>query len=239
MAMATSIAERIKIVRKLVPKRTQDAFAEALGCSRGAVANWEMGKGINTDNLFKISETFGVSLEWLRTGRGDMKDTGRKGNADLTKIDSDNHVSGGLLIRTASKMFADGTEPLPVFATHDNENGTIMIGDRVLARVERPSSLSGISDAYGVYVSTDEMSPLFRPGDIAWVNPALPHVNNCDVLLFRLDDKGRQIGMLRSLISYTAEEWTVEVLWPAREVSKLRRSLWTSCHRVDGKSSRR
>ncbi len=62
-------AQRIKYVRKLY-RLTQEQFAEKMGVQRGAVGNWELGKGIKTKNLTLISDRFNVSMDWLanRTG---------------------------------------------------------------------------------------------------------------------------------------------------------------------------
>lgn len=62
-------ADRIRIVRQL-SKLSQERFAEVLGTSRGAVGNWELGKGIKQENLEQISEKFDVSLDWLSRAEG-------------------------------------------------------------------------------------------------------------------------------------------------------------------------
>lgn len=50
---------------------TQTAFAERIGgITRGAVGNWELGKGIKRENLVRIAEEVGASLDWLATGTG-------------------------------------------------------------------------------------------------------------------------------------------------------------------------
>ena len=64
------IGERIHYVRVTKVKARQSDFADRLGVSRGAVANWERGKGAKRENLQRISRTFRVSLEWLATGFG-------------------------------------------------------------------------------------------------------------------------------------------------------------------------
>jgi transcriptional regulator with XRE-family HTH domain len=45
-------------------------FAERLGVTRGAVGNWEVGKGVKRANLERIARTFHISLLWLATGQG-------------------------------------------------------------------------------------------------------------------------------------------------------------------------
>lgn len=48
----------------------QADFAERLGVTRGAVGNWEVGKGVKRENLERIAGTFHISLIWLATGQG-------------------------------------------------------------------------------------------------------------------------------------------------------------------------
>jgi phage repressor protein C with HTH and peptisase S24 domain len=87
-------AARIKFVRKLAGM-TQEAFATALGNSRGAVGNWELGKGIKTENLTLISDRFGVSAEWLIREHGSRPtQTILHAHAGDGHIDSDDVLDG-------------------------------------------------------------------------------------------------------------------------------------------------
>lgn len=66
----TDRATRIRKVRE-INDLTQAEFATRLGdVERGAVGNWERGKGISTENLEQIAKQFRVSMDWLSTGRG-------------------------------------------------------------------------------------------------------------------------------------------------------------------------
>lgn len=69
-----NIGNRIKLLRDSVPNRIQEDFARLMGVSRGAVGNWERGKGIKTENLILMSEKTGAPLDWLsgRIGEDDV-----------------------------------------------------------------------------------------------------------------------------------------------------------------------
>lgn len=67
----SEIGNRIKRLREFVPDRTQDEFAKPLGVSRGAVNNWERGKGISRVNIGKLSRVYGVGADWLMSGPDD------------------------------------------------------------------------------------------------------------------------------------------------------------------------
>lgn len=64
------LGERIRHLRIEIRKLKQSNFAELLGVSRGAVGNWELGKGVKRGNLELIAKTFNVPLLWLTTGSG-------------------------------------------------------------------------------------------------------------------------------------------------------------------------
>lgn len=68
-----TIGERLREVRESA-KLDQAKFAAELGVSRNTISAWE--RGLNyppADSLAIIYEKFGVSIEWLVTGKGGMK----------------------------------------------------------------------------------------------------------------------------------------------------------------------
>ncbi|NTG48997.1 helix-turn-helix domain-containing protein [Agrobacterium rhizogenes] len=72
-----AIGERIRYLREDVLSISQEEFARRLGgVTRGAIGNWELGKGIKLENVQKISLAFGASFEWLATSRGRAPDQG-------------------------------------------------------------------------------------------------------------------------------------------------------------------
>lgn len=65
--------ERIKQVRK-ENNLTQTAFGEKIGVKGNTITNYENGLRTPTEAvLLSISKEFGVNIEWLRTGKGDMR----------------------------------------------------------------------------------------------------------------------------------------------------------------------
>ncbi len=70
--MQEGIPKRIQLVRKLL-NLSQEEFAKKLGISRGYLANIEKGLRTPPDRILKlISQTFGVSYEWLKEGKGEI-----------------------------------------------------------------------------------------------------------------------------------------------------------------------
>ena len=70
MKAAVAVGSRVKAAREARGFKTQVTFAAAMGISRGAVSNWEAGGGITRENLTKVAEITGASIEWLMTGAG-------------------------------------------------------------------------------------------------------------------------------------------------------------------------
>lgn len=66
---------RIKQLRKIL-KLTQGEFAERIGAKQSAVSAWEIDyRKPPEKQLYLIAYTFGVRLDWLKTGNGDIFET--------------------------------------------------------------------------------------------------------------------------------------------------------------------
>jgi len=64
--------DRLKELRKCLGL-TQQEFADRLGIKRAAIANYEAGRNIPVDSVYRlICREFSVSESWLRTGEGEM-----------------------------------------------------------------------------------------------------------------------------------------------------------------------
>lgn len=68
----STVGSRIREVR-VTKNLTQQAFADRIGISRGALANYEVDRNEPIDAVITlICREFGVCEPWLRTGKGDM-----------------------------------------------------------------------------------------------------------------------------------------------------------------------
>ena len=67
------LGERIRYMRThVLGLDTQQELANVMGVTRGAVGNWEQGRGIKREHLDAICTRFGISVQWLRTGTGEI-----------------------------------------------------------------------------------------------------------------------------------------------------------------------
>lgn len=104
--------------RKTARYKTQDAFAEALGCSVESVRNWEQGRTVpETGTLFQIAELLDCDLDYL-IGRIDKPTHDIKFISDELRL-SEEAVEK--LQRIASRDRANGlSETLSRFIMNDN-----------------------------------------------------------------------------------------------------------------------
>ena len=69
-----SVASRTKELRDSLGL-TQQKFADRLGITRGAVANWDLDRSDPSDAVISlICRVFNVREDWLRDGTGEMLD---------------------------------------------------------------------------------------------------------------------------------------------------------------------
>lgn len=96
--------ERLKALRKRMGL-TQQEFADRLKIKRGAIANYEIGRNVPIDAVLSlISREFGVNLEWLRTGDGEMFNAAPSSVLDALAREYDLRQKDYVLIEKLVKM---------------------------------------------------------------------------------------------------------------------------------------
>lgn len=176
---------RIKALRKDLGL-TQDEFGRRVGLSRGAVGNWELGQGAKRESLLKVAEEFGVSFEWLATGRGEQRP--EDGDLRLVPIgeefDPDPVVEDEALGAAAEMPFSGsipdsqpevdaraGAGPGEVGETVNVRSGGIVTGHRVVSEWRLPPEYlrhelrSQPNRTWILEVVGDSMEPTLYPGD--------------------------------------------------------------------------
>lgn len=89
-------ADRIRYLRtEVLGFENQDDLAEELGVTRGAVSNWEQGRGIKKAYLLRLAKLGNTSVEWIETGKGDAPADGRCVIAHI-KSEDDSCVAAAL-----------------------------------------------------------------------------------------------------------------------------------------------
>lgn len=90
---------RIRYVReKILGLESQDELADMLKLTRGAVGNWELGKGIGRENLIKLAGLAEVSAEWIDSRQGPDPKPRRKGGAPGAENETELSASSGSIV---------------------------------------------------------------------------------------------------------------------------------------------
>lgn len=217
---AMKIGERIKEARAR-QGMSQQALADFLGISRGAVGNWEKANSNNpeTDRLSAIAKALNVSVAWL---------TGENDNGQ--EIEPSN-------VRPAPNINLDSdtkrTHTIPVYGTaRSGAGGSFELNTgEVVEHRSRPAGVTG--EIFGLYVEGDSMAPRYEPGDLILCYAKRPVIIGRDVVVqMKIHAEGENPrAYLKRLVSMNSEQIVVESLNPAKRRT-IKRSEIASLHLV-------
>lgn len=172
----TGLGSRISAVLDLYETRSK--AAEIAGISTDQLAKYVKGEAQpRWDTLVRLAYARDVSLDWLATGRGEM----RLG-----------------LAAPAAVVRPLGTDlQMPVFdAALSLGHGAHNHADQVVGHVALPIAYLRDhlhvqpAEAVGVYMRGDSMEPTLRDGDIAILDRSVHELGRDDVYAFQLADEG-------------------------------------------------
>jgi len=233
--LSSGIAARLRARLAALGKTARGASLEA-GLGASTIRNVLEGRsqsprGITLAALARVLET---SEGWILHG-----DPAREAPLSALPVAPSSVTAASALRYKPVPRFFDEGDRMPVYAAAEGGNGTMIVSTDEIDRIPRPYTLEGIAEAYGILITGESMVPAFRPGDTAWVNPRLPPIRDCEVILYQLNDRnGEAVATIKQLIGWNDREWQVQQ-WNPPKKFKLDRGLWKTCHRVVGKFSRR
>lgn len=173
-----TLASRITYLRKDVLQLSQAEFGGKVEVSRGAVANWEVGKDISRENLSRISSVFNVSMDWLDKGRGAPPDAAPSQirHTPVALATNGGHYLPGAGIHPINA--AIDTSPIgswreiPVYGQAvAGLDGEFIMNGNVLFNAFAPPNVAAIANAYGVRVAGSSMEPRYEDGEVVFVDP--------------------------------------------------------------------
>ncbi|MGY5812026.1 LexA family transcriptional regulator [Rhizobium sp. LEGMi198b] len=183
------IGERIRYLRDEVLEISQEEFARRLtGVTRGAIGNWELGKGIKRENLQRITATFGASFDWLATGKGrapikglDWRDPAEPDHSSAEEVMTFGTITGGRNIPPGHSAQIDVTGGMGaggLTTTVDSvqsQSGLTFAADHVRDHWRLPgevlSALSLKAESIAIIpVQGDSMLPTLNEGDYVFVD---------------------------------------------------------------------
>jgi phage repressor protein C with HTH and peptisase S24 domain len=157
--------------------RASDA-ARAMGIEAPTYLGHENGSRGLSRAVARYARFFGVSLDWLIDGRGELKHAGR--DARLATVLHPAAAAPDALLPAPPRNAEVGgparfASSIPAYghAVGGKDGEFILNGNRIVD-ILAPPSLQGVPDAYAVYVVGDSMEPRYFAGEAVFVNPRLP-----------------------------------------------------------------
>jgi phage repressor protein C with HTH and peptisase S24 domain len=134
---------------------------------------------------------------------------------------------------------AYGPRDFPVYSSAEGGPGEVIRSTDPIEWVPRPAPAQ-TPDAYCILISGESMSPEYRPGDSAIVNPRLPIIGG-EVYIFYRELQGEARATIKQLRRQSTDSWLVSQHNPPagqKQDFALPRREWQWAHRVVGKYSR-
>lgn len=221
-----SQGERLREARRAAGFRSGSEAAKRHGWTISTYLAHENGQnGLKADSAIEYAGKFNVDPGWLLTGTTKSVDS---------RV-STNTAAGNLHGRVASLPSLDTQpEPLlginighmprdvPVYGSAScGEDGLFELNGQTLDYVRRPPRLSGIKDAYALYVDGDSMAPWREHGDVVYVHPHQPpKINDYVVVQLKPTEPGEApVAYIKRLLRQTATELRLLQFNPRKEIS--------------------
>ncbi|MEP7355319.1 MAG: helix-turn-helix domain-containing protein [Acidobacteriota bacterium] len=205
-----TLGQRVK-ERRLALGLSQPQLAKKVGgITYQAIQQLEQGGG--TKHLVGIARALGTTAEWLQDGHGPAP----------------------------PKSIPDrGLEPIKVLGLAEcGPDGWSLWNGEVIDVADRPASLSGVGNAYAVYVIGTSMEPRYHPGEVVYIHPDKPLIVGGYVLVQRRGKKGEPpAAVLKRLAKRSGTKVVLEQYNPP-DLLEIKTVDIVSIHRVVGSAER-
>ena len=132
--------------------------------------------------------------------------------------------------RAASAFAPNRQDPLPIrSAARGGNDQEMFLGDGPIGFTPRPANLSGVRDAYAIYMIGDSMEPRYIQGWLLHVNPFKPPTRGRDVVVY----KKNQAVLIKQFVGWNDDVLVLHQLNPD-ETLHIPRDEITECHLVVG-----
>lgn len=227
------LARRIRDLRQSL-KMNQAKFAHHLGTTQPTVSRWE--KQDQMPDFPFLKAMAAMAKQSVEEFIGDPTVAKREGsepvttaiNPPLTDVNEPDYGDEPIpneVRRPAMPLsppdIHNWPKDLPIrgSAAGGDGLGEFYFNGETVAYDRRPPALTGVRDAFGLYLDGDSMAPLFESGDTVWVNPSKPVTPNCYVLVELRPEKGEAVGaaLVKQLVRRTPEKLVLRQFNPAKE----------------------
>jgi phage repressor protein C with HTH and peptisase S24 domain len=200
---------------------TQADLARHLGLAPSAVSRMLKGeRQMKLLEAVQVALFLGVSQDEVLLHAGDESarppstEPGRRGRPPRQPSSFPQPRQDALPIRSAAR------------GGNDQE---MFLGDGPIGYTPRPSNLSGVRDAYAIYMIGDSMEPRYVQGWLLHVNPFKPPTRGRDVVVY----KKNQAVLIKQFVGWNDDTLVLRQLNPD-ETLRIPRDEVAECHLVVG-----
>jgi len=133
---------------------------------------------------------------------------------------------------------AHGPRDFEIYSAAEGGMGEILRSAEPVDWWPRPIEVQQVRGAYGMYVVGTSMAPEFEPGQVAIINPNLPHIGGKSYIFYGETDAGTVRATVKRLRSHTPDLWHVQQHNPPegqKPLFTLPRKVWREAHRIVGR----
>lgn len=210
----------------------QKALGSLVGVSQAAIGKIENHKVQTTEILTKLCEVLGIDPATMpEEAFGNVRPPQRR--AAQPAIALPEYARDPAYWAAAAGLIGD----VPLYASAEGGEGSLIIEREPIGSVPRPPSLQGVRDGYALYLTGESMVPEFEPGDTLFVNPRLPVLSDTSCAFF--SSKAEEpLALVKRFLGATDTSWRVRQFNPADEFL-LDRQEWSVRHRIVSKNFRK
>lgn len=231
---ADEMAARLREARISAGFSTPTDAAEALSLPAPTYLGHENGSRGFKGNAARYADFFRVNVEWLLTGRGPMKRNGVNEDREQSTEKAVPEIHTGVTAPDISVF--EMPRDVPIYSgAIAGEDGLFEFNGQIVDRARRPPRLTGVKDAYALYVIGTSMFPWRDQGDLVFVHPHMPvKVNDYVVVQLKQQEPGGPIAAyIKRLKRRTAKEVLLEQYNPAETLSIPTSKIGTIHHIMD------
>jgi phage repressor protein C with HTH and peptisase S24 domain len=241
-------AKRLNMAAKNKGLTTPAEICKITGQNRITVGSYMRGERLaSIEACIALAKALDVSPMWLYSGKsgGDIDNLvrGQKRTADYS-VNQDNKMTGNANLLIGSD-YQQSTTPIhsgrriPLYSSAlAGPGGSISIGATIMERIEAPSQLADVADAYAVRVAGESMEPRYFPGEIVYVHPTMT-IRRGDFVVAQISENGAEGGIqayVKRFVSIDDSKLVLEQYNPSKTI-KFPRDNFMQTHRIIASSS--
>jgi phage repressor protein C with HTH and peptisase S24 domain len=196
-------------------KWSQKDLADRAGISQVAIMKIESGVTAQSKFLPKIAQILGLDLAQLDPG-----------------------LSGVHLPALPPVADPFGPKDFRIYSAAEGGPGEILRSVDPVDWWPRPIEVQRVAGAYGMYIVGESMVPEYRPGQVAVINPNLPHIADRSYIFYAETEDGVVRATVKLLRRQSGDNWFVTQHNPPpgqKNEFTLPKKLWRVAHRIVGR----